>query len=422
MFSKLFQIGIRPGSGSDLLNEKIFLTNKFICAVTIVLVIYLPIYFMIGHIFLFWSMIAGIILMASSIFLNYSRKHTLARHLFLLTGNLLIFSSDVGFHQQAISEAYYLPASLAPFLIFSFAERKNILIANTSPLFLYIFPRLAFNQDFAMSMILNKENLEMVKIVNCIGAFALTNYFAYIFFYSINSFQHRLVSSSTMVSLGEMAAGIAHEINNPLTLITGRVAGIRKSLSNDSQFTEKIKDDLQKIDQTVFRISKIIKGLKSFSRTGEDVEHSNFNLQLVIEDLLSISGEKLRSHQITFSSQVPHDIDVFGNQLQIGQVIINLVNNSIDAISGTSDAWIKIEYKSTDKEHEIYVIDSGAGIAENVVKKMMEPFYTTKPVGKGTGLGLSISRGIMENHKGSLAYLKAPNTCFLLKLPHHEAR
>ena len=107
-----------------------------------------------------------------------------------------------------------------------------------------------------------------------------------------------------------------------------------------------------------------------------------------------------------------------GQRTLIGQVILNLLNNSVDAIEGTEDPWTKVEVRSLSDVVDIVVTDSGTGVSEEIRDKIMQPFYTTKEVGKGIGLGLSISHGIIEKQGGQL-FLdeKCPNTRFIIRLP-----
>ena len=124
------------------------------------------------------------------------------------------------------------------------------------------------------------------------------------------------------------------------------------------------------------------------------------------------------THGVNLEYVAATDVDIDCRAGEIVQVLLNLLNNAYDAISESSEKWIKVELKKEPKSIAIWVTDSGGGIPTEVQKKIMQPFFTTKEVGKGTGLGLSISRGIIESHHGQLILdTSSANTCFIIKLP-----
>jgi signal transduction histidine kinase len=226
--------------------------------------------------------------------------------------------------------------------------------------------------------------------------------------------------ASKMSALGEMAAGIAHEINNPLLVVNGFAFQIGIYLnSNDVDKMKKIKNASDNIANTVTRISKIITALRSFSRDANNDPFEKVKLSQLVEDTLEISRSRLAQEKI----QILFD----GNQLQkdiecrpaaLVQVFVNLVSNSIDAIKDQPDRWIRIDVVNNLNEVEIRFTDSGPGIPQDVAEKIMQPFFTTKEIGQGTGLGLSVSHGLIEAHHGDLFYdSKAVNTSFVVRLP-----
>ena len=236
----------------------------------------------------------------------------------------------------------------------------------------------------------------------------------------IEELRVKAFSHSKMAALGEMAGGVAHEINNPLTIIFGNVSTMKKILSASSTpDIEKFAHLCERIEVTALRISKIIKGLKSFSRSGETVEKEIFKITDLYNETESMCGEKFKAHgtKITFSGS--QDLTVYGNLIQIEQVLINLINNAFDAIREFPNPWINVSAIEQNQDFiEIRVTDCGNGIPKEIASKMMEPFYTTKEVGKGTGLGLSISQGIITDHGGSLTIDdQAANTTFVVVLP-----
>jgi PAS domain S-box-containing protein len=229
----------------------------------------------------------------------------------------------------------------------------------------------------------------------------------------------KLAQAAKMASLGELAAGVAHEINNPLTVISGSVQSLKRSNGDP----EKLARIEERIDKSVSRITAIVNGLRKFSHSSEDLAWSTVDLHKVIEECISLVAPKARNtnHRITFSPQLETAICQC-DEIQIEQVIINLLVNSIDANADLGDSWTNV-YTCKNEEHlMITVQDSGSGIEEELLASIFDPFYTTKEVGAGTGLGLSISASIVTDHGGELGYqLMEGHTAFTVTLPFQQS-
>ncbi|MFY7992536.1 MAG: ATP-binding protein [Bacteriovoracaceae bacterium] len=226
--------------------------------------------------------------------------------------------------------------------------------------------------------------------------------------------------SAKLASLGEMAASIAHEINNPLAIIQGSAEQLMRGYEKESITKERQEQSVKKIIGTTERISKIVRSLKTLSRNGDKDPFKDFYLKDVIDDCLEITRQNLQEKKIKLIvTPIIPDLKIFGQQVQISQVLMNLINNAYHAIENSPDEkWIRIELNKYDHYIELHISDSGAGIPEVIREKIMEPFFTTKDVGKGTGLGLSISKAIIENHGGTLKLdEEAKNTTFTITLP-----
>lgn len=229
--------------------------------------------------------------------------------------------------------------------------------------------------------------------------------------------QSRFVETAKMAALGEMSGGIAHEINNPLTIIIGKTEQLIHSIDKVVDKKEVLQKDLDLIKRTALRISKIIKGLRSFSRNAENDPMLEINLKLVIEETLDLCRQKFSTSGIEIRMEIP-DLMIKGRSVELSQVLMNLFSNSYDAISTLANKWIEIKAEEGNDTVKIVFKDSGQGIPLAIVEKIFQPFYTTKDVDKGTGLGLSISAGIIKNHGGTLFYDKSSaNTCFVIELP-----
>lgn len=223
-----------------------------------------------------------------------------------------------------------------------------------------------------------------------------------------------------MATLGEMAGGIAHEINNPLAIIQAKAGQLKKLIARGEIAPDKLLENLTKIEFTTERIAKIIWGLRAFSRGGDADPFEKISLIKVCSDAIEFSSERFRSSETMLSLDVTEDVEVECRQVQIAQCVLNLLNNSFDAIQALPEKWVQVRLEKSHRGTAlIRVIDSGSGIRDpKLIGKIMQPFYTTKEVGKGTGLGLSISKGLIESHGGSLSLNQEnSHTEFTIEIP-----
>lgn len=227
-----------------------------------------------------------------------------------------------------------------------------------------------------------------------------------------------VVQKAKLTSLGEMAGGVAHEINNPLAIISGKIALLIKTIEKGQYEAEEFKNSLQKISQTTDRIAKIVRSLKTFSRTNEHDPFVATSLRDIIDQTLEICQEKFKNTPVSLKVHDIPDVKINCRESQIVQVLLNLLGNALDAVEKLDEKWIEISViKTSEDSIVIRVTDSGQGISENIASNIMQPFFTTKDVGKGTGLGLSISKGIIDDHNGKLYLDKnSPNTCFVIEM------
>ncbi len=231
--------------------------------------------------------------------------------------------------------------------------------------------------------------------------------------------QATLIHTSKMASLGEVAGNLAHEINNPLGILNGRILQLRKILGAEKFEKSEAIDLIDKLTLVSKRIASITKGLKSFSRMGEADPFEQIRVQELVEDTLAFCAENIRQMGIEFRlTAIDSSLLVSGRPTQVSQVLLNLLSNARDAVEGYIEKWISLSVESTAKDIFIKVIDSGTGLPQHLIDRIYEPFFTTKPVNKGTGLGLSISRKILQEHGGDLMVDRnCPNTCFVMQLP-----
>lgn len=223
--------------------------------------------------------------------------------------------------------------------------------------------------------------------------------------------------SAKLASLGEMSAGVAHEINNPLAIIAGNLSLLPKFKDTPEKFESKI----EAIKKSVNRIDKIVKGLKKFSRTSDGIVRREENLQSIVGEALLLTESNAKKNNVEIILQVPSDAKIICDPVEIEQVLINLVNNAIDAVASEFDKWVQITCVDDGSKVILQVIDSGPGISDDIEVKLFQPFFTTKSVGHGTGLGLSIVKGILDQHKATIMLNKSvSNTCFEIQFPKDQ--
>lgn len=229
-----------------------------------------------------------------------------------------------------------------------------------------------------------------------------------------------LFNNQKLATLGEMAASIAHEINNPLSIIKTSATQLKNSLSRNTIDENKIKNYSKKIEDTTERIAKIIRGLTFFSKkNNEDLKPES--IEQVINDTISICAEKFKVGNVNLEIKIPENLKlgmINCKSVEISQVLLNLLNNSFDAIQENQEKWVRVEISEDVSNFTFSVVDSGLGIPESIRSKILNPFYTTKAAGKGTGLGLTISQRIIEAHGGKFwINSNSKNTKFSFTLP-----
>lgn len=256
--------------------------------------------------------------------------------------------------------------------------------------------------------------------------------------------QQQLLHSEKLASLGRLVAGVAHELNNPISFVLGNAVALKKYLSRIERYLtavhrqpqsaelESLRGELR-IDRTLAdlpsliegtvegaeRTRDVVDGLKRFSASGSH-DHSAFDLRPVIERAVQwVTNAAPES--FTVDMQLPESMPVTGSAGQQQQVVMNLVQNAVDATANCKPAVLRLRARLEERSFVIEFADNGPGIAAENLSKIFDPFFTTKPVGQGTGLGLSISYGIVERHGGSLsaANNSEGGALFTLRLPRH---
>ncbi len=227
---------------------------------------------------------------------------------------------------------------------------------------------------------------------------------------------HRmLLQSEKMAGLGRLAAGVAHEINNPMSGIMLYANLVQEDLGEGHE----LNGDLQTIIHEAERCKVIVADLLEFSHQ-TTYEMELVSLNDVIQKTLTILQHQPLFHNITIDQNLDMDLpQIYGNPIRLNQVVMNSVVNAAQAMDGKGKLSITSRARANQDINEILIKDSGPGIQQDLLEKIFDPFFTTKATGEGTGLGLSVSYAIVKEHKGSIRVNSSPGegTTFSLKFP-----
>ena len=252
--------------------------------------------------------------------------------------------------------------------------------------------------------------------------------------------QKQIEKLSGVLTLGEMASGVAHEINNPLNLISSCTEALCRELKKENQGNPQIQRFVKTIERSVFRMSDMVQGLCKLARGEAQEELKEVSFHEVLRDAVNISQERFKSHGVELKKQEFDDRHILCHPVQLSQVITNLLNNAFQAAkegpenpgqvtlsveelkeettpTPTPDGNSKNTNQSQTLRFLVHVEDSGPGVPPQLQDKIMKPFFTTKPQGEGTGLGLSLSSQLMEKMGGRLFFNPTRSaSCFTIEL------
>jgi two-component system C4-dicarboxylate transport sensor histidine kinase DctB len=227
--------------------------------------------------------------------------------------------------------------------------------------------------------------------------------------------QSELIQAAKLAGLGQMSAGISHELNQPLTAIRNFSENAQRLLARNQ--LEDVNGNLQEINEITEGMAAIIAQLRGFSRKSSG-ERSQVSVSQAVSQVLGMFQRDIQSRQIEVAININPELSVFTDPLLLNQVLVNVISNAIQAMSDMTEPRINIEATRVSAEIKLQISDTGPGIPENVIENIFDPFFTTKEVGLGLGLGLSISYRIMDSLGGRIevANIDAGGASFRLYL------
>jgi signal transduction histidine kinase len=341
-----------------------------------------------------------------------------ARVLLLFVANGTILSSIFFVSTLPGTRAVFFPLVLLPFLVFGISERIWLAIFVIVPVIGYIVTGHPSAQPPAASQ-------DIYEIYSPILAFLMLVTGSAVFAYIDQNADAKLLQAraraahaAQLVALGEMASGIAHEIRNPLAAINLAAAEIVTHPENQAQVAQ-LGERIQRI---VMRAARIIETLRSLARDASGDPFVITPVARIISDTLELCAKRIAERGIELEvGTVPPDLAIECRPVQLSQVLMNLIGNAYDAVTGAEKRWVRIDVAADETHLEMSVTDSGAGIPNDVRARIFEPFFTTKSPERGTGLGLSLSAGLVEAHHGTLQVdAEAEHTRFVLRVPRSQ--
>jgi signal transduction histidine kinase len=211
--------------------------------------------------------------------------------------------------------------------------------------------------------------------------------------------RNQLAQSEKMASVGQLAGGVAHEINNPLGIILGFSQSVVERLKDGDPLAFPLKS----IEREAVRCKTLVQDLLTFSRASNAGFSPDVSINETIQESLSLIHSRAKMVNVEIVTELDPELpNVVANKNQLQQVVINLANNAIDAMPKGGKVFLRSRKSQNPGHVEIHVQDTGPGISKDIQSKIFEPFFTTKEVGKGTGLGLSLVHEIVEKHRGSI--------------------
>jgi signal transduction histidine kinase len=356
--------------------------------------------------------------------------HTvIGRIIIITTGNLVVFYYSCIFRGEIELQYFFYSLAIVVFMNFGWNERKYYSLC-VLPLFLssigaFMHWNLFEAHEYSYDLHYLRTFAIIAPLIQIIAAFYY--YISLLVKFEnesnenlkkLNIEHSKQIQLHKLSSLGEMAGGIAHEINNPLMVILGNTYYLKKQFTKVSSENGSAIVRIEKIDSMVHRIVRIVQALKNISRNSDHDPSERIEVKHLIESTMDLCHERFTNKGIKI--EVSNEINIALNcrPTEITQVLLNLLNNAFDATESIEDGKVFIRTNRIGDRIQIAIEDNGHGIPPEIMDRIMNPFFSTKDVGQGTGLGLSISKGLIESHQGTIICVSVPSkTIFTINLP-----
>lgn len=351
-------------------------------------------------------------------------KDWFGRILFAVIINCIVFLGIDQLGSDSGGQFFYFCLGLVPFIVFERDHKKTVLALSLLPLFLWSIPQFFGYQIFL------KDAVQTIPSMNDVADGFLSAYlisiFAFGYFYTIygssqlelQKTRALLAHQSQMSVLGEMAGGMAHEINNPLTIIVGKIQIMQWNLQKGTFDKNKLLEYILTIEKAADRITHVIKSLSAFSKNIEKDPIEYRDIRALVLSTLELCQQRFPDPDIVIFKENISTVLKECRPGHLSQALYAVIQNSFEAVKSHNEKWIRIELIGLDKKScEISVTDSGHGIDPMLRNKIFEPFFTTKEVGQGSGLGLAAAKGLIEAQSGKLELdTSCSNTRFVIRL------
>jgi signal transduction histidine kinase len=336
-----------------------------------------------------------------------------------------IFISVNYFGQEFGLQFFYLVTLSLVFVLYRPSEKAKIIFVSLVTVILYLinamewlpFPEklgpgygVSAGFFFHLSFV-----LAAILVWLTVGHFFYQNEKALL---SLEQERSTAIHSAKMAALGEMAGGIAHEINNPLAVIAANVESQSEKIRSGKFDLNSVQNALSSVQRMTVRIAEIVRSLRVYARDGAKDPFVSVSVDKLLGELNALCEDRFFRHEILLVFSAPPGLFFLGREVQVLQILVNLLNNSFDSVKNLKEKWVKLEIRGEKDRLFFTITDSGQGIEDRIKEKIFQPFFTTKTVGQGTGLGLSLSQSLVEQHGGLLRYyLNSGHTAFVFDIP-----